>query len=324
MMKGKAAEDPAKAPLVTVIVTTYNRVRLLTETIGSILNQSFTDFELIVVDNMSGDATEGYVRGLDDPRIRFFKNSNNGIIAVNRNFGIKRARGKYIAFCDDDDLWFRDKLKTQVEFMETNPGVGLTFSNAETFGEGASDGLSLYPKGESEGVKDFESLLKGNRIATFTVMVSKACLNHTGLFDENPELKSIEDYDLWLRIARKYALACMPEMLGKYRVHAARASGDKVSEKKKLLRLAAKFKSQGLADARQARRMESHFNWMIGNSVLSGGDAAFRAYYRRALSLSFNARTLLGFMLSLAPTGIAARILRSLENVRDERGRRRA
>lgn len=314
----KAVNSGGPPPFVTVIVTTYNRAKLLSETISSILNQSFADFELIIVDNMSEDATQGYVTGLNDRRIRFFKNPNNGIIAVNRNFGIKRARGKYIAFCDDDDLWFPDKLKTQVEFMESNPDVGLTFSNAETFGDGAT-GRAIYAKGESESVKDFNSLLRGNKIAAFTVMAAKNCLDDVGLFDESPELKSIEDYDLWLRVARKYALACMPQMLGRYRVHSARTSGDDVFEKKKLLRLVEKFKKSGLAGRCEARMMESHVHWMIGNSVLlsgANGDAAFRAHYRRALSLSLNVRTLLSFMLTLAPTGVAAGIFRFIGRAR--------
>ncbi len=349
----KAVNSGGPPPLVTVIVTTYNRAKLLSETISSILNQSFADFELIVVDNMSEDATEGYVMGLNDRRIRFFKNPNSGIIAVNRNFGIKRARGKYIAFCDDDDLWFPDKLKTQVEFMESNPGVGLTFSNAEVFGDGGSmtpsvspppspalacprmflsggtrgqargaggaAGKAIYAKGESESVKGFNSLLRGNKIATFTVMAAKKCLDDVGFFDESPELKSIEDYDLWLRVARKYALACMPQMLGRYRVHSARTSGDDVFEKKKLLRLVEKFKKSGLVDRREARMMESHVHWMIGNSVLLGGasgGAAFRAHYRRALSLSLNVRTLLGFMLTLVPAVVAASIFRFMGRAR--------
>lgn len=313
-----AVNSGGPLPLVTVIVTTYNRAKLLLETISSILNQSFADFELIVVDNMSEDATEGYVTGLDDRRIRFFKNPNNGIIAVNRNFGIKRARGKYIAFCDDDDLWFPDKLKTQVEFMDASPDVGLTFSNAETFGDGSA-GRAVYAKGESESVKDFNSLLRGNKIAAFTVMVARKCLDDVGLFDESPEFKSIEDYDLWLRVARKYALACMPQMLGRYRVHSARTSGDDVFEKKKLLRLVEKFKKSGLVDRREARMMESHVHWMIGNSVLSGGagkDAAFRAHYCRALSLSINVRTLLGFLLTLVPSVVAANIFRFVGRAR--------
>ena len=101
-------------PLVSVIVTTYNRKELLKETIGSILNQTFINFELIVVDNFSDYDFFEYIQLFRDDRIKPFQNHNNGIIAINRNFGIKEANGKYIAFCDDDDLWERKKLKEQL------------------------------------------------------------------------------------------------------------------------------------------------------------------------------------------------------------------
>ena len=101
-------------PLVTVVVTTYNRKELLKETIDSILNQTYTNFELIVVDNFSNYDFLKHVKSFEDKRIIAFQNQNNGIIAVNRNFGIKRANGDYIAFCDDDDLWLPNKLETQI------------------------------------------------------------------------------------------------------------------------------------------------------------------------------------------------------------------
>ena len=91
---------------VSVVVTTYNRAHIVTEAIESILNQTFGDFELIIVDNYSNDNTEEVIKSYKDERIKYFKNRNNGIIAVNRNYGISKAQGEYIAFCDDDDLWF--------------------------------------------------------------------------------------------------------------------------------------------------------------------------------------------------------------------------
>ena len=87
-----------ESPCVSVIVTTYKRVKLLQETLESILSQSFTDFELIVVDNMSEDGTQQFIAGIADPRIRYFRNPNHGIIAANRNFGIRQAEGRYVAF----------------------------------------------------------------------------------------------------------------------------------------------------------------------------------------------------------------------------------
>ena len=106
-------------PLVSVVVTTYNRRELLMKTIDSILNQTYKNFELIVVDNYSDYDFLSYLKSFNDERIRSFQNKNEGIIAVNRNFGIKKAKGEYIAFCDDDDIWFPKKLELQLKTMLT-------------------------------------------------------------------------------------------------------------------------------------------------------------------------------------------------------------
>ncbi len=100
---------------VSVIVTTFNRKFFLTETINSILNQSYKDFELIVVDNYSDYNFISHIKSFKDKRIRAFQNQNNGVISINRNFGIKKAKGKYLAFCDDDDIWFKEKLDLQIK-----------------------------------------------------------------------------------------------------------------------------------------------------------------------------------------------------------------
>ena len=94
-------------PLISVIVTTYNRKLFLKKSIDSILNQIFIDFGLIVVDNFSNYDFNKFIQSFSDERIIPFQNQNNGIIAINRNVGIKKAKGEYIAFCDDDDLWLR-------------------------------------------------------------------------------------------------------------------------------------------------------------------------------------------------------------------------
>src|SRR3990172_12856550 len=100
--------------LVSVIILTWNRAALLKEAVDSVLRQTYEHFELTIVDNESTDNTSEYVRGLGDNRVKYLSHPNQGILSVNRNFGIRRARGDYIAFCDDDDLWLPDKLKTQM------------------------------------------------------------------------------------------------------------------------------------------------------------------------------------------------------------------
>ena len=303
-------------PLVSVIVPTFNRAQLLSETLESILNQTFCNFELIVVDNMSEDGTEAYVKGFDDPRIRYFSNANHGIIAVNRNYGIRCAIGKYIAFCDDDDIWLPEKLQIQVDFMEQNPDVGLTFGYAENFGDTAYSGLLLYAKKESDSIDSFEKLLLGNKIATFTVMVQKKCFNTVDCFDENPEFKAIEDYDLWLRIALKYRIACVREILGKYRVHRENFSGNKVNERMKLLKIIEKFKREGLIPQDLLKRAESRIYWMIGNALLSYNNSNYRIWFVNSFISSLNMRTVLGLLLCCLPLGMSHSVFNRLERLK--------
>ena len=104
-------------PKVSVILTTYNRPDLVKKTILSILNQTFIDFELIVVDNYSDYNFLGLIEEINDQRIYAFQNKNNGNISINRNFALEIAKGDFIAFCDDDDIWENNKLQVQVDFI---------------------------------------------------------------------------------------------------------------------------------------------------------------------------------------------------------------
>lgn len=202
---------------VSIVVPTFNRENLLKETIESIFGQTFTDFELIIVDNYSKDNTEKLVKSYNDKRIRYFKNQNNGIVAINRNFGIKKANGELIAFCDDDDLWMQEKLEKQVLEFEKDSQVGLVCTNGFSFDE---NGIRGKMGKSRDHYLTFEQLLKDNTIPSCSVMVRKRALDEVGLFDESQEILTAEDYELWLRIATKYKIKYIDIPLVKYRVHA--------------------------------------------------------------------------------------------------------
>ena len=210
---------------VSVIVPTYNRAHVIKEAIVSILSQTFTDFELIVVDNESTDNTEEVIKSYTDHRIRYFKNQNSGVVAVNRNYGINKARGEYIAFCDDDDLWMPEKLERQIEELEKDLEIGLVCTNGIKFDENGQFGEMMQTELNDSGFT-FESLIWGNRIACSSVLVRKEVLNDIGIFDESREIFTAEDYELWLRIARKYRVKYLDIPLIKYRIHSG-AYGDK-------------------------------------------------------------------------------------------------
>lgn len=213
---------------VSVIVPTYNRAHIITEAIDSILNQTFEDFELIVVDNESTDNTEEVIKSYADERIRYFKHQNNGVVAVNRNYGISKAQGQYIAFCDDDDLWMLEKLERQLLEFEKDKQVGLVCTNGIDF-----DSRGEHGKRSKAKLKDshftFESLImRGNRIICSSVLVKRQVIDDVGMMDESPEIFTAEDYELWLRVAKQYKIKYIDLPLMKYRTHAG-AHGRKVS-----------------------------------------------------------------------------------------------
>jgi len=178
---------------VSVIVTTYNRKDFLTETLNSILNQTFNNFELIVVDNCSNYDFLTHIKSFKDDRIRPFQNQNNGIIAVNRNFGIKKAKGMYLAFCDDDDIWMKKKLEVQVQRIRQD-GCDLVSSNMVLF---KKDINNITGSQNNRLVKNLKDLLTTNQINHSTVLVKRS---EQVYFNCDKTLITIEDYALWLNL----------------------------------------------------------------------------------------------------------------------------
>jgi len=201
---------------VSIMVLTYNRSNLLKETIDSILNQTFKDFEIIIVDNYSIDDTEEVVKSYDDNRIKYFKNKNYGLLAVNRNFAIKQSSGEYIALCDDDDLWLPQKLEKQIEEFEKDEKIGIVFTNGYSFDD---HGNEIKEGKSSSRYYSFEDLIMGNIITCCSVMFKKSVINDVGIFDESKEIFTGEDFEFWLRIVKKYKMKYIGIPLVKYRVH---------------------------------------------------------------------------------------------------------
>lgn len=201
-------------PLVSVIVTTYNRKDLLSETLNSILNQTFQDFELIVVDNFSNYDFFSHIKSFESPKIIAFQNGNNGVIAANRNCGLKQAKGDFIAFCDDDDIWMSNKLEKQIESItniQANGINALVYSEVILFGENISERLT-----NNREVKNINDLIKANKIALSSTLITKSDLIE---FDEDSLLVASEDFELWLKLVKNgYKLLYLSEPLIKYRI----------------------------------------------------------------------------------------------------------
>jgi teichuronic acid biosynthesis glycosyltransferase TuaG len=204
---------------ISVIVTTYNRPKLLKETLESILNQTYVDFELIVVDNNSNYDFFKLIELFNDNRIIAYQNDNNGIIAVNRNFGIRKAKGKYIAFCDDDDLWIKTKLQDQLKLINNLNENILIHSNTILFGENIINKVT-----KKFNISKFEDFYSSNPITYSSVMLTN---NDMIFFDEDPSKKASEDFDLWIKLLIKnYKIILINQPLVKYRISSNSAFRD--------------------------------------------------------------------------------------------------
>ena len=179
--------------LVSVIVTTYNRESLISQTIDSILNQTYRNVELIIVDDGSTDKTKEVIMSYNDNRIRYFKTDNWGGPARPRNIGIEESKGDLIAFCDDDDIWIENKLSIQIRIMEES-NCDFVYSNMCHFNTNIHNIIGFSKNRKIININD---LLRKNQISTSTVLVKK---NHHLKFSEKKEYTIAEDYDLWLRL----------------------------------------------------------------------------------------------------------------------------
>jgi glycosyltransferase involved in cell wall biosynthesis len=225
-------DDKTQVPLVSVVIPTYNSAQYLPETIGSILSQSWQDFEIIIVDDGSTDNTQEVVGAFNSSKIRYIEQENSGGPSRPRNMGVHHAQGKYISFFDSDDLMSRNKLAEAVAFLERYPDLGLLFANFEVCNERGDsfpgtflDGFQTFwdlPKkqvGEKwfiiESAVAYESLFCQNFIGTSGTVIPKAVFLSVGGFDES--IAGPEDRDMWLRISRCYALGYLDVVGHRYR-----------------------------------------------------------------------------------------------------------
>ncbi len=195
-------------PSVSIIIPTFNRAEKITRAISSVIEQTFADFEIIVVDDGSRDNTEQTVAQFDERLIYVAHPSNLGVSAA-RNTGIKKSGALLLAFLDSDDHWLPEKLAVQVEFFNNHPQA-VACQTEETWIRKEKrvnpKKKHLKPSGDI-----FEASLKLCLVSPSAVMLKRSLVEEVGLFDE--DLPACEDYDLWLRIACRYPVHLINEAL---------------------------------------------------------------------------------------------------------------
>lgn len=225
-------------PLVSVIIPAYNHELYIEEALQSVINQTYKNIQLIVINDGSMDGTGTVIDKVIEQNasfnIKYINKSNEGICKT-LNKGLLLAKGKYVAFLASDDMWTSDRIEKQVYFMEENANIGLVFSDnyfirlnkvAQVKG---TDYKPIIRKCFLNGIQNvnmYEKLLSDDIIPALTVLIRKECFDKVGGFDNN--LKA-EDYDMWLRIAKEYPIAFIDEPLAYYRVHDSNASNNHAS-----------------------------------------------------------------------------------------------
>ena len=198
-------------PLVTVVVPTHNRPDFLKKTLKSILVQTYTNMEVIVVSNGKNDKNQNIIDEISDERLVYVDQDNSGGPASPRNHGIRLAKGKYIAFCDDDDLWMPNKLDLQISALEDNLDHGVCFSKMVRF-----DSEGEWAVASEEGSLDFDSLLVNNTAPISSVVVRADLFSKIGGFSESHLVGPAEDYEFLLRAASVTKFYFIDEYLIRY------------------------------------------------------------------------------------------------------------
>jgi teichuronic acid biosynthesis glycosyltransferase TuaG len=214
-----------KIPSISIIMPAYNAKKYIAESIQSVINQTFKNWELIIVDDGSTDQTSSIIKEQIelDKRI-FYYYQENGKQGRARNYGISKSKGKYIAFLDADDIWFANKLDHQLIIIQ-NKNVELVFSDAITFNNSneidISNTLKSF-KGFCSVENGIDLFLKKNQIPILTVLVTKNALEKVAFFTEEKDVQNVEDYHLWLKLLfNGVSFFGAEEALAGYREHEA-------------------------------------------------------------------------------------------------------
>ena len=204
---------------ISVIIPTFNRKETLKRAIQSVVLQSYTPYEIIVIDDGSDDGTKEWLKD-NYPNVKYIYQMNSGVSSA-RNKGIKFARGDWIALLDSDDEWFPSKLKDQANEIELNPAAKFLHTNEIWIRNGVR--VNQMKKHKKYGGYIFEKCLDMCRISPSSVLIKKDIFDEIGMFDET--LKVCEDYDLWLRFASKYPVHFLDQpLIKKYGGHSDQLS----------------------------------------------------------------------------------------------------
>jgi len=273
-------------PKVTVVIPAYNAMTYLPETLDSVLEQTFTDFEILIINDGSTDHIVSWASEIIDSRINLISQKNQGLPGA-RNTGIVHAQGEYVAFLDADDLWEPTKLEKQAQCLDSRPEVGLVYTwtlLVDQHGRSTGTVTASHTEGNV-----WEKLLLGDVVGSgSSAMVRRSCFETVGFFDT--ELSSIEDCDMWVRIAAHYSLAVIKEILVYYRQHLQNMSRDynKMMQNSRL-KIEKKFQNVPFELLYLRPRSYGHaFLWLAWKIIFDGSDPEKARYFSQQAVLHYS------------------------------------
>jgi glycosyltransferase involved in cell wall biosynthesis len=257
-------------PLVSIVIPTYKRAYKIQETINSVLSQTYKNWELIIIDDnykSSNDRMDTEVvmqKYIDHLNIKYIRHATNKGACSARNTGIAEAKGEYIAFLDDDDKWYADKLEKQLELLNNNPELGFVYCNMVNIDDYHK--INMVTNFDEKSCTTLELLRRGSGICTSALIVKRSLLLKLDGFDAS--LPSYQDYDLLLRMSRKTKSSCIVEPLLLYEVDPLGISKNmsgKFFGKKTILK-----KYKFLYDDKLRRDYGNHIQLLADYAILSG------------------------------------------------------
>jgi glycosyltransferase involved in cell wall biosynthesis len=303
-----------------VIIPTYKTAQYIAETLDSVLAQTFTDFEIIVVNDGSPDTPE--LEQVLQPyvsRIHYIVQSNRGLSGA-RNTAMRVARGEYVAFLDSDDVWETNYLAVQVDMMRRDPTITVLYPNAITFGDPQRAGRLFMDMHPSTGPVTFERLVTQQCNVMVAVLARREAVVAAGLFDES--LRSSEDFDLWLRIIRRGGrIAYHRQPLVRSRLRPGSLSADAIWMCRHIVRVLDKVRAEMSltpAEADLVGNRRAHFEAI--RRLNEGRQAFFRGDDETAIQALTEANAVLSrrkIAFALLAVRLAPDLLRHVYTLRD-------
>ncbi len=289
--------------LVSVVIPTYKRSEMLTRAIQSILNQSYYNTEIIVVDdNEPNDefslATQAKLKEIKDARVRYIQQEKHINGSAARNVGIDAAAGEYIAFLDDDDVWYPDKLEKQMKIFSASPEVGLVYTGSKAIYVNDKVSYAIVPKRKGNLKRE---ILLGNCIGTTsTVVVKRDVIVAAGKFDI--QMPALQDYDLWIRICQLTQVGYVQdEEIDYYNFrNGVQVSSNTEKYETAFARLNEKYRDlMDCLDEAEKKKRQEYELFLLANKALRNNDKKKgRSYLKKVLSNGFNKKAVAMLLMS--------------------------